>query len=547
MGADFPPMPEAMMPQRSNQPSGPIESRLEFETLISDTSADLFAAPPDQVEPAVERALHRVREFFRADRCALLSVSADQQQVNVRLASYAEGVSAVAPGVNLAPMFTWAAHRLLVERLPVLISRVEELPPEAAVDRTARKEMGLRSALSLPIETGAEIRHLIVLQTVREERDWPDALVQRLRVLGELLAGALERSGLVAGLREADARLTSGAELAGLAFYEVDFGKGVAYGDDRLRDLIGISPERRQGLQVLDHWLEHLHPVDRPRVLGMRTPLHDGRLERFSLEYRFLHPERGERWLHHLAGVARRDATGRAVVTYGVLRDITDQKRADDERSELSRRLIRAHEDERAALARELHDDVTQRLAVLAIDVGRAELVAADGTQAERLRAVREGLAGLSEDVHALAYQLHPAVLEELGLVEALRTACERFGRRGGEVALSVDVDPVPAGLGKDAALCLFRVAQEALTNVARHAEARAASLALRQRDGGLLLVVRDDGVGFDPAGPEARRRLGLANMRERVRLVDGTFEIESAPGRGTAIVAWVPVPGGAP
>ena len=139
MGAEFPPMPEAMMPQRSNQPSGPIESRLEFETLISDTSADLFAAPPDQVEPAVERALHRVREFFRADRCALLSVSADQQLVNVRLASYAEGVSAVAPGVNLAPMFTWAAHRLLVERLPVRISRVEELPPEATVDRTARE------------------------------------------------------------------------------------------------------------------------------------------------------------------------------------------------------------------------------------------------------------------------------------------------------------------------------------------------------------------------------------------------------------------------
>ena len=544
MGADFPPMPDALMPQRPDQL--PLESRLEFETLISDTSADLIAAPQDQVEAAVERALHRVREFFGADRCALLSVSADQQQVNVRLASYAGGVSPVPPGVNLAPMFTWAAHRLLVERRPVRISSVEDLPPEAAVDRTARVEMGLRSALSLPIETGAEVRHLIVLQTVREERDWPDALVQRLRVLGELLAGALDRSGLVAGLREAEARLTSGAELAGLAFYEVDFGRGVAYGDDRLRDLIGVTPERPLGLQILEHWLEHLHPEDRPRVLGMRTQLHDGRLERFSLEYRFLHPERGARWLHHLAGVARRDATGRAVVTYGVLRDITEQKRADDERSDLSRRLIRAHEDERAALARELHDDVTQRLAVLAIDVGRAEMVAADGTQAERMRAVREGLASLSEDVHALAYQLHPAVLEELGLVEALQTACERFGRRGG-LALSVDVDPVPAGLGKEAALCLFRVAQEALNNVSRHAGARAASLALRQRDGGLLLLVRDDGVGFYPAGPEARRRLGLASMRERVRLVNGTLEVESAPGRGTAIVAWVPVPGGAP
>jgi len=287
-----------------------------------------------------------------------------------------------------------------------------------------------------------------------------------------------------------------------------------------------------------------LHPDDRPRVQEVREQLHDGRLDRISAEYRYLHPAHGERWIHHLAGVGRRDATGRAVVTYGVFRDITERKRADDELADLSRRLIRAQEDERAMLARELHDDVTQRLAVLAIDAGRAELAAADGVQAERMRAMREGLVRLSEDVHSLAYQLHSSVLEELGLAEALRTACERFGRRGG-VALSVDLDPVPAGIERDVALCLFRVAQEALNNVSRHAGARAASVALRQTDGGLLLAVRDDGVGFDPASPGTRRSLGLASMRERVRLVNGTLDIESAPGRGTAIIAWVPAGGG--
>jgi signal transduction histidine kinase len=523
-----------------------LESQLEFETLISDTSAALFRTPPEQVELAVERALGRVRAFFQADRAALLSVSADQQQVNVRLASYAEGVSAVPPSVNLAPMFTWAAHRLLVERLPVRISRVEELPPEAAVDRTAREEMGLRSALSLPIETGAEIRHLIVLQTIREEREWPDALVQRLRVLGELLVGALERMEMIAELRKSEARLAAGADLAGLAYYELDYGQGVAYADDRFYDICGIPPERRQGLQPLEHWLAHLHPDDRPRVQAVRVQLHDGRLERVSMEYRYFHEGRGQAWIHHLAGVGRRDASGRANLTYGVFRDVTEARRADVERFDLSRRLIRAHEDERASLARELHDDVTQRLAVLAIDVGGAELASVDEGQAERLRGVRQGLARLSEDVHSLAYQLHPWVLEELGLVEALRTACEHFGRRC-DVVLSVNLDPELPGIGKDAALCLFRVAQEALSNVARHAAAGAASIALRRVDGGLLLAVRDDGAGFDPHRPEARGRLGLASMRERVRLANGTFEIESAPGQGTAIVAWVPVVEGSP
>jgi len=353
----------------------------------------------------------------------------------------------------------------------------------------------------------------------------------------------LELEALILELRKAEARLASGAELAGLAFYEVDFGERVAYVDDRFRDVCGVPAEQQHGLQTLEYWRVHLHPDDRPRVLEKREQLHDGRLERVSIEYRYLHQVRGEIWIRHLASVGRRDATGRAVVTYGVLHDVTERKRADDELSTLSRRLIQAHEDERALLARELHDDLTQRLAVLAIDVGRAELSATDVSQANRLRGVREGLARLSEDVHSLAYQLHPSVLAELGLAEALRTACERFGRRG-QVALSVNLDPVPDGIGRDAALCLFRVAQEALNNVALHAGAHAASLTLRSTAGGVQLTVRDDGIGFDPASPGARRSLGLASMRERVLLVNGTLDIESAPGRGTNIIARVPAGG---
>jgi signal transduction histidine kinase len=160
------------------------------------------------------------------------------------------------------------------------------------------------------------------------------------------------------------------------------------------------------------------------------------------------------------------------------------------------------------------------------------------------MRSVREGLTRLSEDVHALAYQLHPSVLEELGLAEALRTECERIGRQG-RVEISAEIHPPPAVIGKDAALCLFRVAQEALSNVTHHASAGAASVALRQQDGGLLLAVRDDGVGFDPARQGRERSLGLLSMRERVRLMNGTLDIESAPGRGTTIVAWIPVEGG--
>jgi signal transduction histidine kinase len=279
-------------------------------------------------------------------------------------------------------------------------------------------------------------------------------------------------------------------------------------------------------------------------VLDAREQLHDGRLERLLLEYRFLAPSREQKWIQHIARVATRDVDGHTVKSYGVLRDVTERKQADEELHDLSRRLIGAHEEERALLARELHDDISQRLAVLAIDVGRAELAAGNAEQAEAMLTVREGLVRLSEDIHSLAYQLHPSILEELGLAEALRAECERRGRRGG-LDLAVDVGPLPAAVSKDTALCLFRVAQEALNNVSRHAGATAVTVRLRRMDDGLTLAVADDGAGFDPDAPGIGGHLGLASMRERVRLVDGTLDIESAPGRGTTVIAWAPTEGG--
>ena len=528
-------MPGPLLPSAEQ-----LENRLEFETLISDASASLFTAEPDQLDPAVERVLERVRNFFQADRCALLSVSADQQVVNVRLASYAEGLPHVPTDMNLAPVFPWSYRRMLVERAPIRVSRIADLPPEADIERDAWKQLPIRSALSLPIETGGTVGHMIILNTVYQEREWPDIFVTRLRVLGQMLVGALEREKALAAHRASEARLASGADLAGLGFYEVDLDEGRMYADDRLRDVCGIPPDRTQGLEALEFWMEHVHSDDRNRVMELRQQMHDGSLSQLSIEYRYLHPTRGDTWIQHLAGARTRDATGRAGRTFGVLRDVTERRRAEDALHDLSRRLIGAHEEERALLARELHDDLTQRLAVLAIDVGRVELAAPDGAQAEAMRAVREGLVRLSEDVHSLAYQLHPSVLKELGLASALRAECERLERQS-RVAISLKLDPLPEVVGKDAALCLFRVAQEALNNVVRHAGARTAAVTVRQMDGGVLLAVRDDGVGFDPAGPAIGRSLGLASMRERVQLVDGTLDVESAPGRGTAIVAWVP------
>lgn len=509
--------------------------------MIAEISSRFITLPAGEVDREIEDALHRISEPLGIELAVLWQWSLVDSTAILPTHAYCIEAS-LRPSTPMSQeQYPWSVRQVLAGRM-IAITSPDALPSEAAVDRETCRQYGIKSALCLPLSLGGEQTvGALGFNALRRARNWPDALVQQLQLVAQVFTNVLVRRRHEQRLQKSQALLAAGSELAGIGFYEVDFVEGVANVDGRMRELLGIHPSRTQGMQALSFWMEHLHPDDRERVLDRRRQLHDGSLKELGEEYRFLHPTRGEIWIHHLARVVSRDAAGLTLKSYGALRDITQAKRVEEELRDLSRRLIRAHEEERSLLARELHDDVTQRLAVLAIEVGRAELAASAGAQGEAMRSVHAELVRLSEDVHSLAYQLHPSVLEELGLVEALRAECERRGRQG-RLDLTVNLESSPAVVGKDAELCLFRVAQEALTNAARHAGTRAVSVTLRQMDGGLVLAMRDGGVGFDPDARRERMHLGLASMRERVRLVGGTLEIESAPGAGTAIIAWVPV-----
>jgi PAS domain S-box-containing protein len=517
---------------------GPPIGALAFNTLRSERDwPDPLVNRMQLVAQVFANALARrqAEETLRESE-ARLSLAADSSEAGFWTLDYRTGVF-------------WASERgravfgysqdeaITLERFNASIHRDDRDLVRGAIERSAALGEPVNIEYRITLPSDGRVRWII-------SRGRPHAwsATQPTHLTG-ISIDVTERKRVEEAHRASEARLAAGADLAGLAYYEMDYGRGTAWVDDRFREVCGLPEGQHEAHQALRFWMEHLHPDDRPRVLELREQMHDGRLPQLTVEYRYLHPTGGEKWIRHVGRIATRDAGGRAVIAYGVLRDITESKRVEEELHDLSRRLIRAHEEERALLARELHDDVTQRLAVLAIDVGCAELTAPDGPHAEALRSVREGLVRLSEDIHALAYQLHPSVLEELGLAEALQAECERR-RRQGHLELTVELDPVPHAVAKDAALCLFRVAQEALNNVARHAGARAASVTLKRMDGGLLLAVRDDGAGFDPDAPRVRRSLGMASMRERVRLVSGTLDIESAPGQGSTVIAWVPVEG---
>lgn len=231
-----------------------------------------------------------------------------------------------------------------------------------------------------------------------------------------------------------------------------------------------------------------------------------------------------------------------AMLIAGLLAQRAERRRAEEQIHALNRRLMTAQEDERKLIARELHDDLSQRLARLSIDAARIEYAAALPVEGRAQQApMREELARLSEDVHALAYQLHPSTLDELGLVEALKVESERFARLE-SIPVALDTGTALPEPSRDTALCLFRIAQEGLRNVARHARAQSVSLSLRPTADGLRMVLRDDGVGFALAPRRGRPSLGLASMRERVELIGGRLEVDSAPGRGTSITAWAPL-----
>jgi signal transduction histidine kinase len=222
-------------------------------------------------------------------------------------------------------------------------------------------------------------------------------------------------------------------------------------------------------------------------------------------------------------------------------RQIAKRKRVEAARTELLRRLVRAQEDEHRRIARELHDVLTQRLAVLAIDAGIIEqLPSCPRDVGERAHVMYERLAALSESVHSLSRQLHPSILDELGLVDALHSECLSLEQRDG-IRVRFHVREVPTDFPNDVALCVYRVAQESLRNVARHARCSRASVQLGATRRALVLCVRDRGIGFEIAA-RGKAGLGLESMRERARLIRARLLIRSRPGKGTKITLRVPL-----
>jgi signal transduction histidine kinase len=214
----------------------------------------------------------------------------------------------------------------------------------------------------------------------------------------------------------------------------------------------------------------------------------------------------------------------------------------------LAGQLLTAQEADRRRISRDLHDDINQRLAMLSMDLRRIEKDPSKDPEPLRdgIRRVSDGLAAVSDDVRQMAYRFHPSILDDLGLLKAVRRLVNEFSDRTGIQCSYVYKDPVGI-LSPDVTICIYRVVQECLSNISRHAQASQVEVELMCEDDVVSLSVRDDGVGFE-AGHEAQMggHLGLLSMKERVRMAKGTLDVESAPLHGTQIRVDIPLGPGA-
>ena len=259
-----------------------------------------------------------------------------------------------------------------------------------------------------------------------------------------------------------------------------------------------------------------------------------------------LHAGDGTQLPAHLS-IHRLARNGSASETFGlVVTDMTETRRNEELLRALSHRLVQAQESERGRVAIELHDHITQLLCAVLVrcQVLAAKLSTRDGSANGEVLKLREMLGQAAEEVERISRNLRPSVLNELGLVAVLRDTSTAFAARTG-VSLKLTCAPSIAGLSADAELTLYRILQEALENVERHARARHVTVCLRQEAGGVLLAIQDDGIGFNPEGPagqEGKGGLGLLGMRERATYVGGVLTVKATRRAGTTIEVRIPL-----
>jgi PAS domain S-box-containing protein len=306
---------------------------------------------------------------------------------------------------------------------------------------------------------------------------------------------------------------------------------------------VGRQAERALGYPISDwyqreFWETHLHPDDRERALADCERLSHA-CNYYELEYRMIAKDGRTVWLRNLVTVIRED--GRPKLLRGFSIDVTESRLTEAALRDLSGRFISAQEEERSRIARELHDDLNQRMALLSIELEQIGQQVNGNLIRRRVENLQNQVQEISADIHRLSYRLHPSKLDHLGLEAAIKSLCEQLNAAG-TMRVYLHQQGLPGTLSKAVTLCVFRVAQEALGNAVKHSSAKHVRVIVKKIANAIHLSVSDDGCGFAIERTPLDGGLGFISMRERARIVGGNFEIHSLPSQGTRVELEVPL-----
>lgn len=366
-----------------------------------------------------------------------------------------------------------------------------------------------------------------------------------------VLSDITERKRTETALRESEERLTLAFAGAQEGVWDWNLETGAVVYSPRWKQMLGYEPDSDEIEPHVRAWERLLHPDDKPLADRLNESITRG-ARTYEGEFRLRHKD--GHYIHVLSRgfPVRREPGGTAVRIVGTHFDLTERKKAEAERArtELLTRLVFAQEDERRRISREMHDRFGEQLTALA---RRVAMLRESSAASPELRTAVDALESVSREldqaVDHLVWELRPTALDDLGLRAALANYLQDWSKRVGISAELHTVGLLDDRLPPDAETALYRIAQEALTNVAKHAHASNVDVILERRADHVLLIVEDNGVGFEATGDEERPQgFGLLGMQERAALVGATLQIESAAGGGTTILVRMDVskPGGA-
>jgi len=520
-----------------------LDERLRFETLLTELSAAFANLPTRAVDQEIDKWLQNLVEFLDLDRAILDQVGEDGITLSRSHAHTVRGIDTRPLDVanNQAP---WITEQLLRGNT-VKWSRIpDDIPEQASKEREFARRIGAKSVLSIPVCIGGSVICAISFTSMRNYGDWSDEMVARLRLVGEIFANAIARKRAEEALFQRQSELSEAQRLASIGSWEWDIlTDGLTYSDE-LRRIYGFEGEDRSSPNKA--FSEAIHCDDRARrnaamagALGGGPP--------YNMEFRIIRPDKSVRFVHSRGQLICNEA-GKPVRMIGMAQDITERKRAAKELEKanhqlrfLSRRLFHLQEEERRHLARELHDEVGQALTAAKINLQTA-MKESDGAKSKRIDEAAAILEKLLGQVRQISLDLRPSMLDDLGLIPALRSLLDQQGRRA-SVAVRLSAKNMPENLDPEIQTTCFRIAQEAITNAVRHANATRIDVDLGRENGDVRLQVRDDGRGFDAESAQPQTAgLGLIGIKERAALVGGWAKIISTPNKGTTIEVSLPL-----